>query len=121
MGSPGYRAGTRARSPPMRESSSIGSSSGEISRYSTNSPAMVVAAYESRALAPLDVRAAGQGTRVILENAARGSRFHEDEKSDRVDAHVSPSVCPNPDQDLPEQIQVITGWENTAMYLDTVL
>tara|TARA_B100000405_G_scaffold29665_1_gene20951 strand:+ start:669 stop:3179 length:2511 start_codon:yes stop_codon:yes gene_type:complete len=65
----------------------------------------------SRALAPLDVRAAGQGTRVILENAARGSRFHEDERSDRFDAHVSPRLSvPIQIRDLPEKIQVITGW-----------
>ena len=65
----------------------------------------------SRALAPLDVRAAGQGTRAILENAARGSRFHEDERSDRFDAHVSPRLSvPIQIRDLPEKIQVITGW-----------
>ena len=65
----------------------------------------------SRALAPLDVRAAGQGTRIIIENAARGTQVHEAQQSDRFDVCVSPRPSvPIQIRDLPEEIQIITGW-----------
>ena len=67
----------------------------------------------SRALAPLDVHAAGQGTRAILENAKNKGPTHT---TARVSASAGNSAVhqknaiPVQIRDLPEQIQVVTGW-----------
>jgi pentatricopeptide repeat protein len=61
----------------------------------------------SRALAPLDMRAAGQGTRIILENATMGNS----RKNRRThDAFLLDANIPLQIRDLPDQIQVVTGW-----------
>ena len=59
----------------------------------------------SRALAPLDVRAAGQGTRAILESTVSGKKVPKEQ-----DAAGASSAIPVQIRDLPEQIQVVTGW-----------
>ena len=56
----------------------------------------------SRALAPLDVRAAGQGTRAIFESAAKVA---EGSSTAMAGAGIPVQI-----RDLPEQIQVVTGW-----------
>ena len=65
----------------------------------------------SRALAPLDVRAAGQGTRIILESATRGATVSRKSKNVRTcSASLSEADIPLQIRDLPDQIQVVTGW-----------
>ena len=53
----------------------------------------------ARALAPLDAAAAGRGTRAILEKTAGVAG-----------SHGSGASLPAQIRDLPEQIQVVTGW-----------
>lgn len=65
----------------------------------------------SRALAPLDVRAAGQGTRIILESATRGATVSRKSNNVRTcSASLSEADIPLQIRDLPDQIQVVTGW-----------
>ena len=59
----------------------------------------------ARALAPLDATSAGRGTRAILEKTVLPSVVGA-----LADQKTQPSQLPAQIRDLPEQIQVVTGW-----------
>ena len=64
----------------------------------------------SRALAPLDVRAAGQGTRAILESAKKSGSVSDANGGRNSVNLITRCTIPVQIRELPEQIQVVTGW-----------